>query len=204
MSQELFRRPCVFTAGAQNSSQLPSLNLPEVAFVGRSNVGKSSLINSLTYRKSLARTSRTPGRTTQINFFCLGDLFYLVDLPGYGYAETSKKTLSEWRTLIGFYLTERPLLKRVYILIDSRRGIGPKDQTMMEFLNAYAVSYQIILTKTDQLNFSQRQEVEQKTRKELQYQVAAYPEIISTTIQDQKTFHLLREAILMTVLPEKI
>lgn len=196
MTQDFFRQSCTFTAGAQEPSQLPPAILPEVAFVGRSNVGKSSLINALTYRKSLARISSTPGRTTQINFFCLANAFNLVDLPGYGYAEKSKKMLVQWQTLINFYLTERLTLKRVYVLIDSRRGIGPKDLIMMEFLNRFALSYQVVLTKADQLKPQERQDVQEKTRQALQYQVAAYPNVLAVSIHDQKSVDTLRQAII--------
>lgn len=197
---DIFHRPCVFLAGAQHFSHLPPCSLPEVAFIGRSNVGKSSLINGLIYRKTLARVSHTPGRTTQINFFCLDKHFYLVDLPGYGYAEVSKKVKAEWQDLIEFYLKERLTLKRVYILIDSRRGIGDKDKLMMKFLDVYAISYQIVLTKIDQLKESAKQEVQEKTLETLRHHLAAHPQIIMTSVQDKKTLEALRVAIAEEVL----
>ena len=123
------------------------MDMPEYAFAGRSNVGKSSLINALTGRKQLARSSVTPGRTQQLNFFNIDDTFYLVDMPGYGYAKASKKDIAEWNHLLREYLIGRANLKRVFMLIDSRRGIMPVDIEMMEMMDETAVSYQIVLTK---------------------------------------------------------
>jgi GTP-binding protein len=142
-------RPCEFVAGAQHVHQLPEDHLMEVAFVGRSNVGKSSLINALTYRKSLARVSMSPGRTQQINFFNLGHAMCLVDLPGYGFASVSKGTQESWRTLITHYLKSRKMLLRVVLLIDSRHPLKDSDAQAMALLNAVAVPFQIVLTKVD-------------------------------------------------------
>ena len=142
-------RPCDFVAGAQHIHQLPEDHLMEVAFVGRSNVGKSSLINALTFRKSLARVSMSPGRTQQINFFNLGHALCLVDLPGYGFASVSKGTQETWRVLITHYLKSRKMLLRVILLIDSRHPLKESDAQAMALLNAVAVPFQIVLTKVD-------------------------------------------------------
>lgn len=148
-ADKLFRQNCEFVAGAATADRLPEPRLPEVAFVGRSNVGKSSLINALTYRKKLARTSNTPGRTQQINFFDLGGLLMLVDLPGYGYAKVSRSDTEAWGRLIDAYLADRPNLLRVCVLIDSRHGIKDTDLQMVGMLDNYHMPAQLVLTKTD-------------------------------------------------------
>lgn len=148
-ADKLFRQDCSFVAGAATADRLPPPVLPEVAFVGRSNVGKSSLINALTYRKKLARTSNTPGRTQQINFFDLGGRLMLVDLPGYGYAKVSRSETEAWGRLIDAYLAHRPNLLRVCVLIDSRHGVKDTDRQMVAMLDAYHMPAQIVLTKTD-------------------------------------------------------
>lgn len=145
----LFAQECRFVAGAAMLAQLPEFELPEVAFAGRSNVGKSSLLNALTARRALARTSHTPGRTQQINFFDLGGRLMLVDLPGYGYAKAPKERIRRWTALTRDYLRGRPTLRRVCLLVDARRGLGETDRAVMEDLDAAAASYQIVLTKTD-------------------------------------------------------
>lgn len=147
----LFAQECKFVAGAATSmDQIPAgFTLPEVAFAGRSNVGKSSLINALTGRKTLVKVSQTPGRTQQLNFFNLGDKLMLVDLPGYGYAKQSKQKIGAWNRLIKDYLRGRPNLRRVCLLIDSRHGIKPNDVEIMELLDDHAVPYQIVFTKMD-------------------------------------------------------
>ncbi|MCY4065501.1 MAG: ribosome biogenesis GTP-binding protein YihA/YsxC, partial [Rhodospirillaceae bacterium] len=151
----LFAQECSFVAGVVQVGGLPPDALPEVAFAGRSNVGKSSLINALTNRKALARTSNTPGRTQQINFFDLGGRLCLVDLPGYGYARASKDKVRRWNALIRDYLRGRASLRRVCLLIDARRGLTPGDREIMGLLDASAVSYQIVLTKSDKLHESE-------------------------------------------------
>ncbi len=145
----LFRQECGFVAGAAEAARLPEPVLPEVAFVGRSNVGKSTLINALTYRKKLARTSNTPGRTQQINFFDLGGRLMLVDLPGYGYAKVSRSDTESWGRLIDVYLSDRPNLLRCFVLVDSRHGIKDTDRQMIGMLDRYHIPSQLILTKTD-------------------------------------------------------
>jgi GTP-binding protein len=147
----LFAGPCDFIWGTGDINSLPPQGLPEVAFVGRSNVGKSSLINALTGRKTLARVSQTPGRTRELNFFNLGGKLMLVDLPGYGYAKASKTLAMEWQGLIFAYLAGRATLNRVVLLIDGRRGPMETDLAVMELLDKSAVSYILVLTKTDEM-----------------------------------------------------
>ena len=147
----LFAQECNFAVGAAEINQIPMLDLPEIAFAGRSNVGKSSLINALTGRKTLVRVSHTPGRTQQLNFFNLGEKLMLVDLPGYGYAKVSKGKKLNWEGLIRDYLRGSPKLRRILILIDSRHGVKDTDEAIMTMLDEVAVSYQIIYTKCDKL-----------------------------------------------------
>ena len=149
-ARKLFAGPCDFFWGTGNAESLPPQKLPEVAVVGRSNVGKSSLLNALTGRKNLARVSQTPGRTREINFFNLGGALTLVDLPGYGYAKASKTLAMEWQNLIFAYLSGRAVLCRVLLLIDARRGIMATDLAVMELLDKAAVPYALVLTKADE------------------------------------------------------
>ena len=153
-ARKLFAGPCDFVAGAATFESMPGIALPEVAFAGRSNVGKSSLVNALTGRRTLARTSSKPGHTRQINFFDLAGQVYLVDLPGYGFAKVSRSMKEAWQDLASAYLRGRPTLKRVCLLIDSRHGVKDADRETMKNLDSAAVSYQIVLTKTDQLRSS--------------------------------------------------
>lgn len=153
----LFHQDCQFVAGAATAERLPEPRLPEVAFVGRSNVGKSSLINTLTFRKKLARTSNTPGRTQQINFFDLGGQLMLVDLPGYGYAKVSRSDTEAWGRLIDSYLADRPNLQRVYVLVDSRHGLKDTDKQMVWMLDNYHIASQVVLTKTDKASRVERE-----------------------------------------------
>src|SRR5690554_1177999 len=147
--RRLFAQPCTFVAGVAELAQLPPARLPEVAFAGRSNVGKSSLINALTGRNQLARISRTPGRTQQINMFDLGGRLMLVDLPGYGFAQAPKAKVDAWQRLIRTYLRGRPVLMRTCVLIDARHGPKPVDLEFMTMLGEAAVAYQLVLTKVD-------------------------------------------------------
>ncbi len=149
-ARKLFAGPCDFIWGASRIDNLPPQSLREVAFVGRSNVGKSSLINALTGRKTVARVSQTPGRTREINFFNLGGKLMLVDLPGYGYAKASKSLAMEWQTLAFAYMSGRATLTRVLMLIDARRGLMSSDLAVMELLDRAAVSYELVLTKIDE------------------------------------------------------
>src|ERR1700761_4989493 len=155
-ARKLFVGACDFFWGATSAQNLPPENLNEVAFVGRSNAGKSSLVNALTGRKSLARVSQTPGATRQINFFNLGGLLMLVDLPGYGFAKRSKEEANAWQEMIFAYLRRRARLRRVLLLIDCRRGVMESDEQVMELLDKAAVSYGLVLTKGDELKPAQR------------------------------------------------
>ena len=184
MSQEtrkLFAGACDFVWGTSSIASLPPASLPEIAFVGRSNAGKSSLINALTNRKALARVSHTPGRTRELNFFKLGESLMLVDLPGYGYAKASKTLAAEWQALIFAYLRGRQNLRRVVLLIDSRRGVLDIDQAVMRLLDEAAVSYCLVLTKTDELGIAGLDPAMAAASGAARKHVAAYPEIFATS-----------------------
>jgi GTP-binding protein len=179
----LFRGPCSFVKGVVSIDDLPRDGRPEVAFAGRSNVGKSSLINALTGQKALARVSVTPGRTRELNFFTLGKdgNLALVDMPGYGYARASKAQVKGWTKLIRDYLRGRRELKRVFLLIDARHGIKPTDREIMTLMDEAAVSYQAVLTKADKPKASELAEVLEKVSAELAKHPAAYPEVLVTS-----------------------
>lgn len=191
----LFAQDCRFVAGAATFDRLPPEVCPEVAFVGRSNVGKSSLINALTGRKTLARTSKTPGRTQQINFFSLAGVLQLVDLPGYGYAKVSKAQVKEWTALMCDYLRVRSALRRVYVLVDSRHGLKPSDKEMMALLDQHAVSYQIVLTKADKSSEEEMQACQCKIVESLKHHPAAHPLVLVTSAEKNKNIAILREEI---------
>jgi GTP-binding protein len=178
----LFARECRFLRGVRTSDQLPEPEHPEVAFAGRSNVGKSSLLNALTGRKTLARTSNTPGRTQEINFFLLDERLCLVDLPGYGYARASKGEIGRWNRLIEDYLRGRPNLKRVCVLIDARHGLKPSDEVVMASLDKAAVSYQAVLTKADKAGPDELERIVEGLAAALRKRPAAHPEIIATSV----------------------
>ena len=177
----LFAHECRFVAGAATTSIIPDPDRDEIAFAGRSNVGKSSLVNALTGRKTLARTSQTPGHTQQINFFLLDEKFYLVDLPGYGYAKVSKEKVAAWTEVVNRYLRGRPTLRRLYLLIDARHGPKPPDRELMTMLDKAAVSYQVVLTKTDKARPEELKLAVAATQKELNNHTAAHPFILVTS-----------------------
>ncbi|MGY8999017.1 MAG: ribosome biogenesis GTP-binding protein YihA/YsxC [Rhodospirillales bacterium] len=177
----LFTQKCEFVISAAAFDQLPDSELPEIAFAGRSNVGKSSLLNALAGRKNLARTSNTPGRTQQVNFFNLGERLMLTDLPGYGYARATKSIVEKWTRLIKSYLKGRVQLRRVCLLIDSRHGMKDTDREAMDLMDAAAVGYQIILTKCDKVKASELENLLEKTHKEIAKHVAAHPDIMVTS-----------------------
>ena len=191
----LFAQTCDFVMGVRTEVDLPPVELPEVAFAGRSNVGKSSLLNALTNRRTLARTSNTPGRTREVNFFRLGGRLMLVDLPGYGYARAGKEEIARWNELIGDYLRGRGNLLRVYLLIDARRGIGAPDRKVMELLDKAAVVYQVVLTKIDKVKPDPLGKVQAATEAELKRHGAAYPEILATSSKNKIGLELLRATV---------
>ena len=191
----LFARECAFVAGAATVAALPAGDLVEIAFAGRSNVGKSSLINALTGRNALARTSRTPGRTQQINFFRLGDALLLVDLPGYGYARASKSKIGAWTALMFDYLKGRAALRRLCLLIDSRHGLKDTDRELMKELDTAAVVYQVVLTKCDKLTAGALAAVTETVAEELARHPAAHPEILATSSQSGAGIAELRAAL---------
>lgn len=180
-ARKLFAASCDFVWGTGDINSLPPQSLPEIAFVGRSNAGKSSLINALTNRKALARVSHTPGRTREINFFKLADSLMLADLPGYGYAKASKTMAAEWQKLIFAYLRGRASLRRVSLLIDARRGVLDLDRAVMNLLDEAAVSFAIVLTKTDKLTPGEIAAAVVAADDEARKHTAAFPEICATS-----------------------
>jgi GTP-binding protein len=188
----LFARPVEFVMGAAAIGQLPDPALPEIAFAGRSNVGKSSLINGLVGRKDLAHASAEPGRTRQVNFFVLDGRLRLVDLPGYGFARAARTEARKFQNLGRAYLRGRPNLKRVYLLIDSRHGLKPPDLEAMDALDEAAVSYQIVLTKADKLKRGELEQVKGRTEQAISKRPAAFPEALATSAQSGLGMALLR------------
>ncbi len=180
-ARKLFEGPCDFMRGVVALDGLPDAALSEVAFAGRSNVGKSSLVNALTRRNTLARTSHTPGRTQELNYFNLGDALYMVDMPGYGYAKVSKEKVAQWTQLIRDYLRGRPTLRCTFILIDSRHGLKPSDTELMGMLDEAGVSYRIVLTKADKVKDQAIVKVTQSVESELAKHPAAFPHAALTS-----------------------
>lgn len=191
----LFAGPCDFVKGVVAMAGLPGADRPEVCFAGRSNVGKSSLINALTGRKGLARASNTPGRTQEINYFALGDAGYLVDLPGYGYAKAPMEKVETWQELLRRYLAGRATLARAYVLIDARHGVKAVDHEIMTLLDRSAVSFQTVLTKADKPGAAGLSGVIESVKADLTRHPAAYPEIIVTSAEKGHGLELLRAAI---------
>ncbi len=194
-ARKIFCGPCDFMWGSADLQQLPPPDFGEIAFAGRSNVGKSSLVNALTGRKTLAKTSNTPGRTQQLNFFNLGGLLYLVDMPGYGYAKVSKDVREQWDKLIFQYLQGRPNLRSVLIMIDSRHGLKESDIHLMGLLDKAAVNYRIILTKADK-GGKGIDKVLAQIKETLKKHPAAYPLVMATSAHDNIGLEELRAAII--------
>jgi GTP-binding protein len=177
----LFSQECEFLRGAASLVDLPDFGQPEISFAGRSNVGKSSLINALTARTTLARVSHTPGRTQQLNFFSLANRLVMVDMPGYGYAKASKVAIAQWNELIQLYLKGRPTLSRVYVLVDSRHGLKENDLEMMRMLDVAAVSYRVVLTKVDKVSPTPLRQLQKDIEAKLKTHAAAFPTISLTS-----------------------
>lgn len=193
--QKLFAQPTAFVKGVVSLHQLPATRLPEIAFAGRSNVGKSSLINLMTGITGLARASNTPGRTQEINFFRLGQSCLFVDLPGYGYASAPEKKVRNWTQLIHAYLRGRVQLRRVFLLIDSRHGIKKTDENIMKMLDAAAVSYQIVLTKSDKVSAQDAQAMWEKVSAAAAKHVACFPEVLLTSVAAKQNIDWLRAQV---------
>ena len=179
--KDFFNKRCDFVLSVANLKQLPQDDRVEIAFAGRSNVGKSSLINALFGQKKLAKTSSTPGRTQQLNYFNLDDKLYLVDLPGYGFAKAPKEIVKNWQNLINTYLVGRASLRRVFLLIDSRHGIKKIDEEIMDMLDKAAVTYQIVLTKIDKISTNELERVVAETNEKIAKHTAAHILVLKTS-----------------------
>lgn len=200
----LFARDITFLRGAVDLVTLPPFGLPELAFAGRSNVGKSSLINALCGRSTVARTSNTPGRTQELNFFDVSGRLIMVDMPGYGFASAPKDKVDAWTRLIKGYLRGRPTLRRCVLLVDSRHGIKDNDREMMDMLDKAAVVYQVVLTKIDKLNKAEAEAVESRTLEEIAKRVAAFPRIVVTSSEKGIGIPELRAEIVQLANPESV
>ena len=195
LGRKLFSGPVDFLKGVVAMDGLPDADRVEVCFAGRSNVGKSSLINALTNRKGLARASNTPGRTQESNLFELGEARYLVDLPGYGYANAPLAVVEKWQRLLKNYLSGRPNLRRAFVLIDSRHGIKPVDEEIMQLMNRSALTFQVVMTKADKIKDHERDRVLEQVRGKLAKHPAAFPELIMTSSEKGDGIATLRAVI---------
>lgn len=200
-ARKIFAGPVAFLKSAPTLEFLPDADVSEVAFAGRSNVGKSSLLNALAGRNALARTSNTPGRTQELNFFDIGDplSFRLVDMPGYGFAKAPKDVVKKWRFLVNDYLRGRQALKRALVLIDSRHGIKEVDREILDMLDKAAVSYRLVLTKADKIKASELAAVTQATAEEARKRPAAHPDILQTSSEKGMGIAELRAAVIEAI-----
>jgi GTP-binding protein len=200
-ARKTFSGPIDFLKSAPTLEFLPDADLPEVAFAGRSNVGKSTLLNALTNRKGLARASNTPGRTQELNFFTVGDppQFRLVDMPGYGFAKAPPQVAKRWRFLINDFLRGRPTLKRTLLLVDARRGLKDIDRELMAMLDEAAVSYRIVLTKSDKLKAKPLADVTAALTDQAKSHAAAHPEILTTSAESGLGIDELRKAVIQAI-----
>ena len=194
-ARKLFAGPCAFAKGVVALDGLPAADRTEVCFAGRSNVGKSSLINALTGRKGLARASNTPGRTQEINYFDLGGALWLVDLPGYGFAEAPKETVARWQALLRAYLAGRPTLRRAFVLIDGRHGLKKADGEILDLLDGAAVSYQAVLTKADKPSRAALATTAAAVAAALAKRPAAHPQVLATSSETGEGLPHLRAEI---------
>ena len=195
-----FAQPWEFIRGIPSLDFLTAADRPEIAFAGRSNVGKSSLINAIANRRSLARTSNTPGRTQELNFFTVGPGdFYFVDMPGYGFAKAPKSKVDAWTSLIKDYLRGRTTLRRVFVLVDARHGLKPIDREIFTLLDEAAVTYQIVLTKIDKLKLGQAEKVTRETTDTISAHAAAFPLVLATSSEKRVGLSELRASILEVV-----
>ncbi|MEO1167295.1 MAG: ribosome biogenesis GTP-binding protein YihA/YsxC [Pseudomonadota bacterium] len=201
MARKTFSGPIDFLKSAPTLEFIPEADLPEVAFAGRSNVGKSTLLNALTNRKGLARASNTPGRTQELNFFEVGDppQFRLVDMPGYGFAKAPPQVAKRWRHLINDFLRGRPTLKRTLLLIDARRGLKDIDRELMDMLDEAAVSYRIVLTKSDKLKDKALADTTATLAEQAKGHAAAHPEILATSSETGLGVDELRKAVIQAI-----
>ncbi|MCO8145828.1 ribosome biogenesis GTP-binding protein YihA/YsxC [Rhodovulum tesquicola] len=193
--RKLFAGPVEFLKGVVAMDGLPPADRAEICFAGRSNVGKSSLINALTGRKALARASNTPGRTQEINYFTLGERHYLVDLPGYGYAEAPVAVVEKWQRLLKAYLAGRQTLRRAFVLIDTRHGVKAVDEEILRLLDGAAVTFQVVMTKADKVREADRAKVLDQVRAALARHPAAFPEIVLTSSEKGDGIATLRAII---------
>jgi GTP-binding protein len=200
-ARRLFAGPIAFLKSAPALEFLTDPDVPEVAFAGRSNVGKSSLLNALTGRNGLARTSNTPGRTQELNLFDVGEplIFRLVDMPGYGFAEAPKDVVRKWKHLVNDYLRGRPNLKRVLLLVDSRHGLKPVDREVMGLMDKAAVSYQVVLTKGDKLKPTALAAIRDQVAEDARRHPAAHPDVLATSSEKGEGIPALRAAVLAAI-----
>lgn len=199
-AERLFAKPWAFVRGVPSLEFLTPADRPEIAFAGRSNVGKSSLINAIANRRGLARTSNTPGRTQELNFFTVGDgAFYFVDMPGYGFARAPKAKVEAWTELIKAYLRGRSTLRRVFVLVDARHGLKDVDRQILELLDEAAVIYQIVLTKIDKLKLGQLEQVKHDVESAIAQHPAAFPVVLATSSEKRIGLEELKASIVEAI-----